>query len=358
MNRYETMMERIAPPGGQAERLRRRVLAAAPAAKGRPYRPRSLGRKLALAAVLAAVLTATAGVAAELTAWDTLLAARFAPGAADNAVAREVFQDINVTALCGDVTLTVRQAVGDAQTLYLLMDYQLPETADLDAIQAQWDTGAGPTPPRFDLFGGTADWGDIRNMKEATARLTLASKLPSLLGSGMTETVAFDRERRTLTYLLSHALLEKVSPRKPVTLLVSPPQMDQGEEWRPLATSMALLTFQPTYTAQMKQGRAAADGVRYTAKLTPLALRLEMKSGEQVPTGLALGQHAALILADGTERPVNSLRMGDSGSTGSGVSSGVFGDTYRASCTVSLREPLSLDDVVAVRVWDTKIPLG
>lgn len=96
MNQYREMIDRLPVPEGQAERLRTAVLAA-----------------------------------------------------------ETVFQNVDVTSVCGDVTLTVRQALGDEKTLYLLLDYQLPESTDVEMVRrspgrtgrdrsAMWICTAGP----------------------------------------------------------------------------------------------------------------------------------------------------------------------------------------------------------------------
>ena len=51
---------------------------------------------------------------------------------------------MDVTSVCGDVTLTVRQALGDEKTLYRLLDYQLPENVDMEVVQAVWEERNGP----------------------------------------------------------------------------------------------------------------------------------------------------------------------------------------------------------------------
>ena len=82
--------------------------------------------------------------AEELVPWDALFTERFGAGAADSLAAEGVFQNVDVTSVCGDVTLTVRQALGDEKTLYRLLDYQLPENVDMEVVQAVWEERNGP----------------------------------------------------------------------------------------------------------------------------------------------------------------------------------------------------------------------
>ena len=60
MKLYHSAMEHCVPPEGLEERLRQRVLAAAPQAEKHIFRPRGYVRKAVLAAVLAVILTVSA----------------------------------------------------------------------------------------------------------------------------------------------------------------------------------------------------------------------------------------------------------------------------------------------------------
>lgn len=101
-------------------------------------RPRSFARKVLLAAVVAALLTVSVGAAAVIAHWDRLFVERFGPEAETSALGQSVFQEVNVTSVCDDVTLTVRQALTDGKTVSLILDYQLP-SVELE--------GAEPTLP-------------------------------------------------------------------------------------------------------------------------------------------------------------------------------------------------------------------
>ena len=68
MKLYHSAMEHCVPPEGLEERLQQRVLAAAPQAEKHIFRPRGYVRKAVLAAVLAVILTVSAGAAVLLIA--------------------------------------------------------------------------------------------------------------------------------------------------------------------------------------------------------------------------------------------------------------------------------------------------
>ena len=113
MNRYHESMEHCAPPPELEEQLREAVLSAEPEPQARTavYRPRGFFRKALLAAVLAVVLTLSVG-AAVLVDWDDIFSDRFGPEGAETPMAEKAFQPVNMTSVCDDVTLTIREALG------------------------------------------------------------------------------------------------------------------------------------------------------------------------------------------------------------------------------------------------------
>lgn len=86
MKLYQSAMEHCAPPEGLEAQLRQKVLAVQPPEKCRVFRPRGFVRKAVLAAVIATLLTVTAGAA--LLHWDDVFSARFGADAADTPMAQ------------------------------------------------------------------------------------------------------------------------------------------------------------------------------------------------------------------------------------------------------------------------------
>lgn len=351
MNRYREMMERLPVPEGQAERLKGRVLAAEPGKKRRAYRPRSLGKKILLAAVLAGLLTATVGAAAELVPWDALFVERFGAAAADSPAAEGVFQNVDVTSVCGDVTLTVRQALGDEKTLYLLLDYQLPEGADVEMVQAVWEDRKGPAV-NVRLYSGAVDWADIEGMSSREAMRTLAGE--NLGFSGSVETVEFDAGSRTMTILAICSFSDRVPLRKPMTVLAWEPSVEWEGEWVALANHAAVVAFRPSYTARAKEGHKRADGVTYTVELTPLSIKVENAGDreETLYTMWQLRQKIVLVYQDGTEVPIR-----DFSPTGGG-GKGYSGNRHYESCELLLKKLVDTSQVRAIRVGALEIPVS
>lgn len=362
MKEYRSAMDCCGPDAQMEARLMEQVLAAGKPKRSRKiYRPRSFGRKLLLAAVLAAALTASVGAALTQVPWDQIFADRFGPGAAATETAVQAFQEVNVTAVCGDVTLTLRQAVGDDKTIYLILDLQLPQTADveeMEQVMASQEAGVWLQAPQIDYYA-TDDvaWDDIRGLTFEEAQGVLHPH--RLIGnrSGSVSEAAFDPETRTVTYLLS-CTWETDSATdltaQPLTLLVGAPLLCQNGEETPLTDHPAIITFTPDYVqrAHTYALRDAAGTLKYTVSLSPFALSAESFWGNYT----SLKEFAAdvrLVNQDGTEWvPGRAIGWGGSGSKP--TDSEVY-TTVSFSCR--FHEILDLSTVAAIRAGELEIPI-
>ncbi len=365
MNRYQTMMKTLPVPEGQAERLNMAVLAAEPK-KRRVFRPWGIGKKALLAAVLAAELLVTAGAALETMAWDPVFLEQFGLASPEVPGAEGVFRDVNAVSVCGDVTLTVRQAIGDRKNLYVLLDCQLPEDTDLEAVAA-----AEHLPPLriATLRGREIAWEDIRDMsleeqQEAYAHVQIGS-----VSGQSTQTLGFDPETRSLTCMLSASFQEGWDLRTllnpTITLLVWPPELELDGEDILLADHAAVVTFRPSFDADTVAGKATADGASYTAEVSPLSVQVRMK-GEDLPNmsdqsvSREVESSLALRLRDGTELSWADLQL--SGGSSSSSASFTHRDGGRLSGRIMLnvvfRELMDPAEVEAVLVGDVEIPLS
>lgn len=363
MNRYQAMVETLPVPEGQAERVKAAALAAEPGRR-RVFRPWSVGKKSLLAAVLAAGLLVTAGAALETAAWDSAFLERFGLASPEVPGAEGVFRDVNAVSVCGDVTLTVRQAIGDKKNLYLLLDYQLPEDTDLEAVAA-----AEHLPPLYidTLRGKTVSWEDIRDMSLEEQRETFLGR--SSISGQCTDTLGFDPESRILTCMLSANFQEgwglETLLNPSITLLVWPPELEVDGEDVPLADHAAVVTFRPSFDVETAAGKAAADGITYTAEMSPLSLQVRMK-GEDLPdmskqaVYREVQSSLSLRLRDGSVVSAKDLQR--SGGSSSASSSFTHHDGGRLSGRIMLnivfRELMDPTEAEAVLVGDVEIPLS
>ncbi len=166
MKLYHSAMEHCVPPEGLEERLRQRVLAAAPQAEKRIFRPRGYVRKAVLAAVLVIILTVSAG-AAVLLGWDKVFSRRFGEEAAQTPMGQAALQDVIVSSACGDVTLTIREALVDEKSIYLILDYQLPDTVDRELVESveqnhEWQVNSIDLPNISLYLTGDVSWEDLK----------------------------------------------------------------------------------------------------------------------------------------------------------------------------------------------------
>lgn len=375
MKLYQSAMEHCAPPEGLEARLRQAVLAAEPPEKRRVFRPRGFVRKALLAAVLAVILTVSAGAA---LSWDRILTGRFGELAASTPMGRAAFQEVYVTSICDDVTLTVRQALISDDTVHLVLDYRLPDTVDREWLaELDADGDALIFPPKISYYAtGEETWEDLKAANgEVWATLDWTDYTSyigylngdSLLwpdrftrgGSSETASEGYDPETNTLTYLLRYTIRSDTQTLggQPLTLLVTPPVAEDAAGTKTaLAEHPAILTFQPEYASQTLTGtwQDGESGWTLDVTLSPFAIQVESTLGAfEGPDELLYS--AVLVFRDGTETPVTQLGQGLSGSSG-----GDADTPYPAHVTVStsFRELLDVSQVKAVRVGDASVEIN
>ena len=374
MNRYEEAMAHCAPPAELEERLRQKVLAAPPAGS-HVLRPWSLARKAALAAVLTLALTVSVG-AALLVEWDAIFTARFGPEAAGSPVAESLFQKVGVTSSCGDVTLTVREAVGDSKSVYLILDYRLPDSVDRAAVQAAWDSETDQVGcPDVQFYGtGEVTWEDLlaRDGERwpeldwtncaSYSRYSASNALTAYRftnGSGSSVSgQSYDPDTGTLTYLVRFTTQSQTQDLtdQPLTLLVLPPTVTAAGREQALADHPAIVTFQPGYTARARQGQTRDPEAQFSAEviLSPLSITVSCGSTDLADCG-ALRQAVCLVWEDGGETPLAAVTQGYGGSESSYQADGQV--RYRTSISAQFLELQDISRVAAVRVGDREVSL-
>ena len=249
MNRYHDAMERCAPPEDLRERLEESVLSARPE-RAKTYRPR---RKKTAVLLLAAVLLLTTGAA---TIWDPLFVRRFGPQAALSALGGAVFQEVNVTSVCDDVSLTVTQALCSDRTIHYILEYRLPDGFSLGE-------GEYLSSPGRDLYYGTGDYtweefkaaeGDIWQNYDWSTNLSFGDYFDRdgfVLGpydlthskdgngntSGSGRSKGYDPETNTITWMFSYDFNTGWDlTEQPMTILVTPPCIETEDGTRTAVT--------------------------------------------------------------------------------------------------------------------------
>ncbi len=374
MNHYREAMEHCAPPAELKERLRKRVLEQnAPACPRKILRPRSFAKRALVAALIAVSFTASVGAVVLAVQWDAIFAGRFGEEAAATTMAQQAFQKLDVKAACGDVNLTVREALGDDRTIYFILDYELPPSEDRKAVGAAWDSETQRVEcPQIEYYAtGDISWDALEQDRRdvwaeedwttyygphASAEL-MKHKFPGG-ASGSVESREYDMDTGTLTYLVrftTQSQTKKLTDQ-PLTLLVSPPILT-GEDGTAIALAdhPALLTFQPTYSARTKSGQLAQNDVAFASiTLSPLAILGEYQGSEyqSIPELL---RETFLVYADGTKQPLLELTEGYGGGKSSYTKDGKQVVSLHYSTT--FLNLLNADQVRAVCIGEFEIPL-
>lgn len=345
MNRYRMMTERLPVPAGQAERLKAAVLAAEPPEKRRVYRPLSFAKKALLAALVTGMLAATTGAAVAGVSWSWIFAAWFGRDAASTDMAAELFQKVGVTSVCDDVTLTIREAVGDDHIIYMILDYQLPDTVDRAELAERWQEVEMADPVwRFILVPtDSVTWEDIRGQDSPEARKTVWRSVENRWAAGCTGILrwGYDPETNVLTWFLRGMMGPpgKLTDQ-PLTILTDTPVLGST----PLADHPAIITFQPVNNARTVSGACedGETGAAFQVLLSPLALMVTVHGAEDVDFR-ELYANVSLVFEDGTVIPGVELAF-----------DGVSGrDTV-----MYFDELQDITDICAVRIWDLEIPLS
>lgn len=374
MNEYREAMSHCAPPEDLEGRLEQRVLWAAATRKQTAIRPLSFARKGLLAAVLAVLVLAVGAGAAKLVNWDGIFENAFGRESAASPVTATAFQQVGVTSACDDVTLTVREALGDSKTIYMILDYQVPETVDREWLRESWER-SGPVELIDVGYYAAGDW-DWERLKEAedslwagkdwadfTWRNTYFGHHCSLYGErfpggggSMISAEGYNAETGTMTFMLMFNTdsKEKSLQDQPLTLVVLPPAMEREGEVVPLADHPALITFQPEYTAKVRTGGVTAEDKSYMVgvKVSPFTVAVDYYGSGYMELEEIRGD-TVLVLADGTELSVTELTQGYGGSR----SVNEKFEKIRLSYDSQFTEVFDAGSVELVRLGDIEIPL-
>ena len=352
---YHDAMERCAPPEGMRERMEEQVLSARPE-KARTYRPRK--KRLAVVLLAAALLLATGAT----TIWDPLFVRRFGPQAALTALGGAVFQEVDVTSVCDDVSLTVTQALCSDKTIHYILKYRLPEGAP----------GEGYHFPVFFYYGtGDYTWEELRDKcQDAWSGLdwtdltSYADYIQSednplrpsrLRREGGSGSFSGEAEDGVLTFCLSMDAGQGVDlTRQPLTVLVTPPYTETENGTRTAVTDHpAIVTFQPAYDGPQARSAVLEEGdVKITATLSTFSLSLEAE-GMGYPHYEDMVKDTRLVAKDGTEKAVSLM-----GFTGGGGGFGPEGQPWNVSTTVHFIGLTDPGEFTALRMGDYEIPLN
>ena len=379
MNRYHESMEHCAPPPELEEQLREAVLSAEPEPQARTavYRPRGFFRKALLAAVLIVTLTVSAG-AVVIANWDAILASRFGEWAASTPMGQAAFQEVYVTSVCDDVTLTVRQALVSEKTVYLVLDYQLPDTVDREAVQrADQSDDDFIYPPEIGYYlTGDFSWADFKaadlkrwhglDWSDFTSYgdyfLSWNTLQPYRLSnfsdgsSGEVASQGYDPETNTLAYLCSITAKDGDLDftAQPLTLLVTPPVLRVNGVDTAVTNHPAILTFQPSAVSQTLTGSYRHGGFSARAVLSPLSIYVEVSGGTAYRDTEELVSDTSLLLRDGSILPAVDLIFGFTGGGSHNTE-----DEYLSSAdfTSQFQDRRDVSQGAAVQGGDIQIPL-
>ena len=126
--RYKKVMDQVQPPEKLEQNIRVTL-------QEKKFRRRKPIRAAAIAAAAVLALTVSAGAAYVVRNWDEMLSSYFQPTNQEQQALDNAMQDIGITAEGSGVTITVKQILGDSQSMYVTMDITLPEDMRPEMVQ-------------------------------------------------------------------------------------------------------------------------------------------------------------------------------------------------------------------------------
>lgn len=154
---YKKVMDQVQPPAELEQNIRAKL-------QEKNYRRRGPMRAAAIAVAAVLVLTVSAGAAYVVRNWDEMFSSYFQPTDQEQQALDNAMQDINVTAEGGGVTYTVKQILGDSQSMYVTMDITLPEEMRPEVVQLS-DLRAQAEHNGYLWDGDEDNWGVLQLFK-------------------------------------------------------------------------------------------------------------------------------------------------------------------------------------------------
>ena len=357
MNLYHDAMDHCAPDEGLRGRLEQGVLSARPE-RARTFRPRR--KKTAVALLAAVLLLATSAT----TIWDPLFVRRFGPQAALSALGGAVFQEVDLTSDCDDVSLTVTQALCSDKTIHYILEYRLPEGAPQEGYRF---------PDLYYYGTGNYTWEELRDKCQDdwsgldwTTLTSYAEYIQSednplqpfrLKREGGSGSFSGKAEDGVLSFCFSLDAGQGVDlTQQPLTILVTPPYTQTEDGTRTAVTDHpAIVTFQPAYDGPQARSAVLEEGdVKITATLSTFSLSLEAQ-GMDYPWYDDMVKDTWLVTKDGQEKAVSLMGFT---SGGSGILDTDSGKAEEVSTTVHFLLLTDISEFTALRMGDYEIPLS
>lgn len=368
MNPYHDAMERCAPPEDLRARMEQSVLSAR-LGRAKTFKPKGF-RKKAVVVLLASVLLLTSAA----TVWDPLFVRRFGPQAAVSALGGAVFQKVNATSVCGDVSLTVTQALCSDKTICYILEYKLPDGFSLEKDEYlsyptihYYGTGNYSWEDLKSLEGEVwtqYDWEDYTSYVEYFNRedyvlapydIIFSSKGGTGQGSGSGSSKGYDPKTNTIAWMFIRDFDTGWNlTEQPLTILATPPYVHHADDTRTAVTDHpAIVTFQPAYDGPQALTGALEEGaVKITATLSPFSLALEAE-GMGYPHYENMVKDARLVTRDGQEKAVSLM-----GCTNGGSGFGPEGQPLSVSTTVHFLLLTDTSGFTALRMGGYELPLN
>jgi hypothetical protein len=278
MNRYQEQLDAFEPSEGFQGRLSENVISYIPNMK-KIYHPRATLRTLMLIILITIALAITASAAYIALNWDPIFVKRFFPTEKQTAQLDNAAQNDSIISKCGDVTLKVRQTLGDDKTLYIILDITLPESvplSDLIVTDASGEKNLNIIPFNFLVGSNVLTYDDVKGINFEDHK-AVNDLLGSFEGSCSCSEEAVDYSTNTLTYLLCCSPQTMTVSGKPLTILIDKLVQTSEQPFKTILEGPFLISWTPTCgavsrTYEIKEG----SYIRGSVTISPFTLKGEL----------------------------------------------------------------------------------
>lgn len=304
--------------------------------------------RLILSAIplLLALLCLSACTTEEEVIWDEVFADTLHLNEESKQKLSGHLQDINLTSTHDDVTVHLKQTLGDAKTLYMTMDVTFPADVDLQTMIAEPQDAGEIIPRNMAILAGKAEAADIKGLSwqeikdEYNYDWILFVNGTDALSSLRIEKTSYDFVNHTISYLICFNSDVQRLNVDTVTLFVGNFVLDDGDTDLSLNPEIHTITWSPQNKSDVRELQITAENgaSRGNIVLSPFSFNAYVIHSE-FKTADEFDQSIQFIHMDGSEMQRPIFLLGDfAHSSGMAIIRDIF------------PTPMDIDNIKEIRI--------
>lgn len=262
--------------------------------------------------------------------WDETFIQELNPDAEIMKQLSSAVQDIDLTSTRDDVTVHIKQTLGDAKTMYIALDITYPDERDNNESGIESDGAVPPDelrPNICELITGTVQYADIQGKNPDLIKHLYLNKKAMYNGGGNFTTLKSTSQGNTISCLISLNSDNKSFPAdRPITLMIGDFYTFNGDENITIYPEIHLISWTPTNEAPLIERTITTEDNQIIGGilLSPFSFAGHL-SASDYETVEEFYQSIHFITPRGTEfKPAKGVGIGGSFSLPGGAASQSF----------------------------------